>query len=64
MIDVEVTGAVADEGSIIVLYGVTDAGKVITFGCDHRMARPILADLASGETPVALVEEWQILGGM
>lgn len=61
-----VTGPVRDEGTIVVLEGVDEEGRVFHFAADHRPAQDILNALSDPETESEVlvdVEEWQILGG-
>jgi len=55
--------AVRDEGSIIVLEGVDEAGDIYWFAADRRMALDIIHDVQAGLTVEVCVESWQILGG-
>jgi hypothetical protein len=51
----------------VVLAGVDESGTEVTFGCDHRMAEPIIGHLVAAQEddfidpPVAEVEAWAIL---
>jgi hypothetical protein len=50
--------------TIIRFKGTTEDGKEITFAADHRMARPILEELANGEHPQAHVPGFMSLGSI
>ena len=52
---------VRDEGTVVVLTGRNDAGRVIRFVVDHRSAQDILNLIGDGLLTVE-VEPWQILG--
>jgi hypothetical protein len=55
--------AVRDEGTIIVLEGITEEGQVYWFACDRRCALQIIHDVQAGLDVSLEVEPWQILGG-
>ena len=61
LIEVTVTGIVADHGSIIVFIGTDAEGQTVTFGADHRPGEVIAEALAAGEWPVVGLEGWEIL---
>jgi hypothetical protein len=54
--------AVRDEGSIICLEGIDEAGDVYWFAADRRMALDIIHDARCGIEVCVEVEPWQILG--
>jgi hypothetical protein len=58
-----VTTVIMHDGSIVVLEGTDEDGKIRRFGADHRMAQPILEELADGLEPWASVPSWAFLGG-
>jgi hypothetical protein len=52
----------ADQGTIIVMTGLTEDGNVQVFGADRRQAEVLIdAALADGEA-VAQVEDYLLLG--
>lgn len=59
-----VTDLVRDEGTIVVLAGLTTDGtdRTVHFACDHRPAGDILAALAAGEDVTVDIDDWQVLG--
>ena len=59
-----VTDIVRDEGSIVVLQGITTDGtdRVMNFACDHRPAQDIINAISQGEDVEVDVEAWQVLG--
>lgn len=68
---VGVTRLIRDEGSILLFGGYDfDNRREITFACDHRVAEALLGAIEDwvtngrldGDEPVALVEEWQVVG--
>jgi hypothetical protein len=61
---ITVTGFVADEGTLVILSGLTEDNQEVTFACEHRMAPQILAAVEAGEEPVAIVPDYLILGGL
>jgi len=54
--------AVRDEGTLILLEGLDEAGQRYWFGCDRRMAVDILHDVAAHITVEVDLEAWLILG--
>lgn len=64
--EVVVTDVVRDEGSVVLMQGLTTDGsdRVITFACDHRPAHDILDALANGDETFVLIEDWQVLGNV
>ncbi len=52
----------SEPGSVIVLSGRDDLGRLFTFGCDWRPAQAIVAALEAGEEVTAEVETWSLLG--
>lgn len=62
MAEVTVTGLVRDEGTVVVFSGTTEDDLGVTFACDHRCAQAIVDALEAGEEPVAVVEDYLILG--
>lgn len=60
---VVVTDVVRDEGSIVLMQGLTTDGsdRVITFACDHRPAQEIVAALEQAEDALCWVEDWQVV---
>jgi len=59
---VVVTALVRDEGSLVILQGLTDDNQVVNFAADHRCAQAILDAVAQGEDVEVELEDWQILG--
>jgi hypothetical protein len=60
---IEVESLDRDEGTIVIFRGRDqETGLPVMFGCDHRMAQPIADALSRGESPEAVVEDWQIFG--
>lgn len=59
--NVTVTAVVADHGTIVVFGGVTDEGRQVHFGVDHRPAQGLADALAEGPVD-AVIEPYQILG--
>jgi hypothetical protein len=60
--EVEVTGLVRDEGTVLVLEGrMADTGEVVTFAADRRPGMAILEAVAAGENPLAAVPPWAML---
>lgn len=59
---ITVTGFVRDEGTIVVLSGLTEENDEVVFACEHRMAPAILDAVEAGEEPVAEVPDYMILG--
>jgi hypothetical protein len=59
-----VTGLVRDEGSIVLLSGLTEDNAEVVFACEHRMAPDILAAIEAGEEPVAEIPSYMILSGL
>jgi hypothetical protein len=62
-IEVMVTGLVRDEGTIVLLAGLTDHNEEVVFACEHRYAPDILAAVEAGDEPVAVVPSYMIVGG-
>ena len=60
-LQVTVDQLLADQGSVVVFSGTTEAGEHVTFAVEHRMAAPIAAALTFDEEAIALIEPWQIL---
>jgi hypothetical protein len=58
---VTVTAVVSDQGRVLLFHGEINGGPV-TFAADHLSAAVILEGLRAGETPVADVPWWAILG--
>lgn len=54
--------AIRNEGSIIVLEGINEAGKVIWFAADWRPALEIIAIVQDEGELVVEIEPWQIVG--
>jgi hypothetical protein len=57
-----VTGFVRDEGSLVLLSGLTEDNRDIVFACEHRYAGAILEAVEAGEEPVAEVPDYMIVG--
>ena len=59
-----VTDVDRDEGTVVVLLGMTTDGSDETwkFAADPRAARDIMVTIASGEDVYVEVEGWQLLG--
>jgi hypothetical protein len=62
MNEITVTGLVRDEGTLVLLSGLTEDNQEVVFACEHRMAPDILAAVEAGEEPVALVPDYMIVG--
>lgn len=60
-LEVTVDQLLADEGTVVVFSGTTEAGEHITFAVEHRMAGPIAAAITFDEEATAMVAPWQIL---
>jgi hypothetical protein len=61
-LEILVTGFVRDEGTLVLLSGLTQSNKEVVFVCDHHMAPDILAAVEAGEEPIALVPSYAIWG--
>ena len=56
------TGFVRDEGSLVLLSGLTEDNQEVIFAVEHRYAADILAAVEAGEEPVAEVPDYLIVG--
>jgi hypothetical protein len=56
------TGLIRDEGTIVLLSGLTEDNTEVIFACEHRYAGDILAAIEAGEEPVADVPDYMIVG--
>lgn len=61
-LEIMVTGLVRDEGTIVLLSGLTEDNRDVVFACEHRCAPAILAAVEAGEEPVAEVPSYMIVG--
>jgi hypothetical protein len=62
LLTVTTDSVLADQGSIIVMAGLTEDGNVQVFGADRHQAEVLIdAALADGEA-VAQVEDYLLLG--
>jgi hypothetical protein len=59
--EITVTGFVADEGTIVLLSGLTEDNRAVVFACEHRYAGDILEAVEAGEEPVAEVPHYMIV---
>jgi hypothetical protein len=59
-----VTGIARDEGTVVLLLGMTTDGtdETWTFASDHRAAQAIMDTIATGEDVYVIVEPWQLCG--
>lgn len=62
MAEITVTGFVRDEGSLVLLSGLTEDNQEVIFACEHRYAGDILAAVETGDEPVAEVPDYLIVG--
>jgi len=62
ILEIMVTGLVRDEGSIVLLSGLTEDNRDVVFACERRMAPAILAAVEAGDEPVAEVPSYMIIG--
>lgn len=63
MTEITVTGFVRDEGSLVLLSGLTDSEDEVTFAVEHRYAPDILAAVEADEEPVVVdVPDYLIVG--
>lgn len=60
--EITVTGFVRDEGSLVLLAGLTEDNREVVFACEHRYAQDILAAVERGEEPVAEVPDYLVVG--
>jgi hypothetical protein len=60
--EITVTGFVRDEGSLVLLSGLTEDNREVVFACEHRYARDILEAVEAGDEPVAAVPDYLIVG--
>jgi hypothetical protein len=62
VIEIMVTGFVRDEGSLVLLSGLTNEdNREVVFACEHRYAPDILVAVEAGEEPVVEVPEYMIV---
>jgi hypothetical protein len=61
--EIIVTGFVRNEGSLVLLSGLTEDNQGVVFACEPRYATDILEAVETGEEPVALVPDYMIIGG-
>lgn len=60
--EIEVTGIVRDEGSVVLFQGVPLEGSpLVTFAVDHRPAQELINGMLNDEEVIAIVEPWQIV---
>jgi hypothetical protein len=62
MTEIMVTGFVSDEGTLVLLSGLTEDNQEVIFAVEHRYAPDILAAVEAGEEPVAEVPDYLIVG--
>jgi hypothetical protein len=55
------TGFVRDEGTLVLLSGLTEDNQEVIFAVEHRYAADILLAVEAGEEPVAVVPEYLIV---
>jgi hypothetical protein len=60
--EITATGFVRDEGSLVLLSGLTEDNQEVIFAVEHRYASDILAAVEAGEEPVAEVPDYLIVG--
>jgi hypothetical protein len=60
---ITVTGFVRDEGTLVLLSGLTEDNRDVVFACEHRYAPDILAAVEAGEEPLVEVPSYLIVGG-
>jgi hypothetical protein len=56
------TGLVRDEGTIVLLSGLTEDNTEVVFACEHRYATDILAAVEAGEEPLVEVPDYMMVG--
>lgn len=61
-VQLTVVSLFADEGTVVVFEGRTEAGERQLFAADHRSAQAIADALHMGEEPVVEVDLWQLVG--
>lgn len=61
-ITVTATGLHSDQGTIVVLEGLTLDNQGVLFAVNHHLAQPIVTDLGNGLTPECAVPPWAITG--
>jgi hypothetical protein len=57
------TGFVRDEGTLVLLSGLTEHNRPVTFAVEHRYAADILAAVEAGEEPECEVPHYLIVSG-
>jgi hypothetical protein len=60
--EITATGFVRDEGTLVLLSGLTEDNQAVVFACEHRYAADILAAVEAGEEPVCSVPDYLIVG--
>jgi hypothetical protein len=61
MIEIMVTGFVRDEGTLVLLSGLTvHADQERVFAVEHRYAADIMQAVEAGEEPVVAVPEYMV----
>jgi hypothetical protein len=56
------TGLVRDEGTLVLLSGLTEDNQEVVFAVEHRYAPDILAAVEAGDEPVCDVPGYMIIG--
>ena len=56
-----VEALIEDQGTVVVLSGRDDTGRLFTFAADHRPAQVIVDALEAGEPVAVQVDSWAIL---
>lgn len=59
--EITATGFVSDEGTIVLLSGLTEHNREVIFAVEHRYAGPILEAVEAGEEPVCEVPSYLVL---
>lgn len=54
------TGLVRDEGTLVLLSGLTEDNREVVFACERRYAGDILDAVEAGEEPVAEVPSYMV----
>jgi hypothetical protein len=58
---VTVTGLVRDEGTLVLLSGLTEDNRDVIFACERRPAIDIMEAVAAGDEPEAQVPSYMII---
>jgi hypothetical protein len=61
MNQIMVTGFVRDEGSLVLLCGLSEDNRDVVFACEPRYAIDILEAVEAGDEPVAEVPDYLIV---